>query len=165
MIHAPGKAEYPRMALPDPVAACTMPDVPVPPATGTVLGGSMVVVLDPKQARSVFSLRPPGQLEVRLAMMFKAPRDADRLVQEEFAEMLDDGETRREDVERIVRQLTADGVLAPVAESSPRGRQARHASDAASIATLLHSIAGDLAALGDWAEDHVRHEAFEVERR
>lgn len=116
----------------------------------------MVVVLDPKQARSVFSRRPPGMLEVRLAMLFKAPRDAERLVHEEFAEMLDDGETRREDVERIVRQLTEDGVLAPVAESSPRGRQARHASDAASIATLLHSIAGDLAALGDWADDHVR---------
>jgi hypothetical protein len=116
----------------------------------------MVVVLDPKQARNVFSRRPPGVLEVRLAMLFKAPRDAERLVHEEFVEMLDDGETRPEDIERIVRELTAEGVLAPVAESAPEGRQARYASDAASIATLLHSIAGDLAALGDWAEDHVR---------
>jgi hypothetical protein len=129
-----------------------------PGSTGIVLGGSMVVVLDPKQARSVFSRRAPSVLELRLAMLFKAPREAGRLGREEFAEMLDDGETREEDVERILGQLTADGVLVPVAETAPQGRQARYASDAASIATLLHSIAGDLAALGDWAEDRVRIE-------
>lgn len=116
----------------------------------------MILVLDPKQARSIFSQRPPSVLELRLAMLFKAPREADRLAREEFAEMLDDGETRAEDVERILRQLGADGVLAPVAEGTPQGWQARYASDAASIATLLHSVAGDLAAFGDWAEAHVR---------
>lgn len=115
----------------------------------------MVVVLDPKQARSTFSRRPPSVLELRLAMLFKAPREAGRLGREEFAEMLDDGETREEDVERILRQLTSEGVLVPVADATPQGWQARYASDAASIATLLHSIAGDLAALGDWAEQHV----------
>jgi hypothetical protein len=142
-------------ALPDPVGACRMRGIPVAPP---FLGGSMVVVLDPKQARSVFSRRSPSVLELRLAMLFKAPREADRLGREEFAEMLDDGETCEEDVARILRQLTSDGVLVPVAESTPQGWQARYASDAASIATVLHSIAGDLAALGDWAEDHVRIE-------
>lgn len=115
----------------------------------------MIVVLDPARARSVFSQRGPSVLELRLAMLFKAPRSLERLTDEEFVEMLDDGTTRREEVESLLRGLLSDGVLAPLDAATPAGRQAQYASDSTSIATTLHSVAGDLSALGDWAEANV----------
>jgi predicted SAM-dependent methyltransferase len=116
----------------------------------------MILRLDAERARKVFGSRGAADHEVRLALAFKSPKDADRLVGEEFAETFDDGVTDRHALRQTVERLTAEGVLVAVPETDDQADDARFASELASSARQLEAIAGDLAAMGRWAGDHVR---------
>lgn len=116
----------------------------------------MILRLDAERARKVFGSRGAAGQEVRLALAFKSPKDADRLVGEEFAETFDDGVTDRHALRQTVERLRAEGVLVAVPESDDHADDARFASELASSARHLEAIAGDLAAMGRWAGDHVR---------
>lgn len=110
-----------------------------------------ILRLDPGRARKVFSSRAVEALEVRLALAFKTPKDADRLAGEDFEEALADGSTDREAVRQALRRLTEEGVL--VEETEAEGL---FSGELASLGRQLDGIAGDLSAMGAWASRNVR---------
>jgi predicted SAM-dependent methyltransferase len=110
-----------------------------------------ILRLDPGRAREVLGSRAADALEVRLALAFKTPKEADRLAGEDFEEALADGGTDPEAVRAALRRLTAEGVL--VEDPSAEGL---FAGELASLARQLDGIAGDLSAMGGWALRNVR---------
>jgi predicted SAM-dependent methyltransferase len=111
-----------------------------------------VLELDAARARKVLTTRKASALDLRVVLAFKNPRDADRLAGEGFDEVFGDGRTSREQVRAKIAELTAEGALRPLPDGAAEGV---YASELASLGHLLDGLAGDLAAMDEWAEREV----------
>ena len=120
-----------------------------------------ILQVDAKQANKIFPARSPEPGEIQILMLFKTPVDYERLLNEEFDEMLGDGKKDRSNVRRIIENLMEEKVLVPFemngkASSKSDYVRADYSSKLASLGRLMQSVSGDLIAMGDWAEDEVQ---------
>jgi len=114
-----------------------------------------ILRLDVKRVRQVFAARGTTPLEIRVVLAFKAPLDSELLLDSEFEQLLDDGSTTREEVEQVVEGLIKDEILVALA-GDPSTVEAQLAGEVAALGFLTSGIAGDLAAMGNWAQQEVR---------
>lgn len=123
-----------------------------------------ILQLDGAQAHKIFSTRPPVANEISILMLFKTPVDVDRLLGEEFEQVLDNGENDRQQVRKIIETLLNEKVLVPleIEETSTVNSndlaRAELSSRLSSLGRLMQSVSGDLVAMGQWAEKEVRIE-------
>lgn len=120
-----------------------------------------ILSIDYERAREVFPTRGATPLEIRVMWAFKAPLDSELLLDGEFEQLLDDGSTTREAVEEAVEALVKDEILASWDGSSSAHQgsssvETRLAGELTALALLTSGIAGDVAAMGDWAQREVR---------
>jgi predicted SAM-dependent methyltransferase len=118
----------------------------------------LILKLDLDQARQVFGTR--GRItpeEMQVALAFKTPIDADRIINEEFEETFGDGHTSQQDVQNIIHDLTEHHVLRP-ADPADTGSTTdyRFSSELSSLGRVLEGIAGDLTTMGAWAQESIR---------
>ncbi len=120
-----------------------------------------ILCLDVACAREVFTNRPPTALEIRVALSFKAPFPSELLIGGEFEQLLDNGSTNRDKVEQVINRLVEDKVLVPHDHAPPENKgtantEHKLAGEVAALGLLSSGIAGDLAAMGNWAQQNIR---------
>jgi len=108
-----------------------------------------ILRINVKRAVEVFGSRPLNSLEIRFMWSFKYPVHSELVLGDEFEQLLDDGATPRDEAERVLEALVQDGVLV---ESTANGGLVGEV-DAAGL--LAGGIAGDVAAMGNWAQQPV----------
>jgi predicted SAM-dependent methyltransferase len=116
-----------------------------------------ILKVDGGRARKVFGSRGATVLEVRIVVAFKEPKDVETLL-DDFEETLADGHTPRELVQETIEALVGEKILIPVPDTLPGGEhtQAVFSSQLSSLGRQLDSLAGDLTAMGEWAQREVR---------
>ncbi|MEM7086660.1 MAG: methyltransferase domain-containing protein [Bacteroidota bacterium] len=120
-----------------------------------------ILQVDAVQANKVFPARSPEPGEIQILMLFKTPVDYERLLNEEFDEVLGDGKNDRSTVRKIIENLMKEKVLVPFemngqASSKSNYVRADFSSKLSSLGRLMQSISGDLIAMGEWAEEAVQ---------
>lgn len=110
-----------------------------------------ILELDHDRARKVFGSRGATALEMRVVLLFKSPNCPERIIRKEFEQTLGDGQTTTADVAEVINNLIKEAVLVSVADQSA----AIFASELSSLGRLLDDLAGDLTAMGDWAQRHI----------
>ncbi|MBL4604121.1 MAG: methyltransferase domain-containing protein [Flavobacteriaceae bacterium] len=122
-----------------------------------------ILQVDAVQANKIFPARSPEPDEIQILMLFKTPVDYKVLLNEEFDEVLGDGNKDRSTVRRIIENLINEKVLVPFemnghAVSKSNYIRADFSSKLSSLGRLMQSVSGDLIAMGDWAEEEVQIE-------
>ncbi|MDC3957722.1 class I SAM-dependent methyltransferase [Polyangium jinanense] len=116
-----------------------------------------VLRLNVQRARKVLVSRAVTALDLRMVLAFKEPRDAERVIGDDFEQTLGDGNTPREEARRTLETLIAEEVLVPVGDAADMdGACARFGSEASTLAQVVEALAGDLGAMGAFAQREVR---------
>lgn len=119
-----------------------------------------ILQADGAQALKVFSSRRPEPSEIKILMLFKTPVDYERLLANEFDEVLGNGSMQRSEARRLIENMVDEKALVPVTNgvAATKGKfvRADYSSKLSSLGRLMQSVSGDLIAMGNWAEENVQ---------